>query len=336
VVMLVYESLGGMRAVAWTDVIQGGLLFGGCGCILYMLIGGQGGLHAATETIARTAPEKLALPDAAGIRSWVSTLILLAFGVAFYPHAIQRVFAARDLPVLRRALGLMAFMPLLTTLLAFLLGYVGIARFPGLSSSEADKITILVLSGLGDGVFAKWLVIIVLTAVLAAIMSTADSALLSVGSMFTKDIYKAYLRKDATPEQCLRIGKRFGWALMAVLVLSAYASLKTESSIWLLIQLKLEFMVQISPAFLLGLFWPRVDSRAVLWGAVGGTALTLAVWLGVVCDLWTTRSPWGVSAGVWGLGLNYGVCVLGSQLAGTRHPAPEAGERHLALEQRRR
>ncbi|MDD9945053.1 MAG: sodium:solute symporter family protein [Myxococcales bacterium] len=326
-VMLVYESLGGMRAVAWTDVIQGGLLFAGCGCILYILLGTEGGLAAATETISRATPEKLRLPDAAGLRSWVSTLVLLSFGVAFYPHAIQRVFAARDQAVLRRSLGLMAFMPLVTTLLAFLLGYIGSARFPGLGQSESDKITVLVLTGMGDSLFIKWLVIVVLTAVLAAIMSTADSALLSVASMFTKDIYKAYLRPDATPAQCLRVGKRFGWFLMCLLVLSAYASLKTQSSIWLLIKLKLEFMVQISPAFLLGLFWRGLRPRAALAGMIAGTAVTLVIWAGSILGAWTTRSPLGFSAGVWGLTLNYAFCVIGS--ASARLTQTETDAPHL-------
>jgi SSS family solute:Na+ symporter/sodium/pantothenate symporter len=312
-VMLAYESLGGMRAVAWTDVIQGGLLFFGCGCILYMLLSSEGGLATATARIASAAPEKIAPPDAQGLRTWISTLVLLALGVAVYPHAVQRVFAARDVVTLRRSLGLMAFMPLITTLLAFLLGYVGRARFPDLSAGESDTITILVLTSLGDSTFVKWLVIAVLTAVLAAIMSTADSALLSLGSMFTKDVYKSYLRPDATPEQCLRVGKRFGWGLMLVLVLSAYASLKTESSIWLLIKLKLEFMVQIAPVFLLGLFWRSLTGRAALQGMVAGTAVTLIIWIGVVFGVWATRSPLGISAGIWGLALNCGLCIAGSR-----------------------
>ncbi|MGD8863210.1 MAG: sodium:solute symporter family protein [Myxococcales bacterium] len=320
-VMLVYESLGGMRAVAWTDVIQGALLFGGCACILSILLDDGGGVASATATLAEREPLKIARPDAAGLRSWVSTLVLLAFGVAVYPHAVQRVFAARDLPTLRRSLGLMAGMPLLTTLLAFLIGYVGLARFPGLSAGESDQITILVLTSMGDGILVKWLVIAVLTAVLAAIMSTADSALLSLGSMFTRDIYQPYINPQATPEQCLRVGKRFGWLLMAMLVLGAYASLRTRSSIWLLIKLKLEFMVQISPVFLLGLFWRRLTARAALTGMFAGSGLTLAIWLGAMLGLWPTRSPLQISAGVWGLILNYGLCLLLSPTG------PEEGKR---------
>jgi len=119
VVMLIYESLGGMRSVAWTDVIQGALLGVGCFAILYILVTTKGGLDAATRDILVTAPEKLEVPDGRGLRVWFSNLFLLGFGVAIYPHAIQRIFAAGSLKSLRRSLAAMSFMPLATTLLAF-------------------------------------------------------------------------------------------------------------------------------------------------------------------------------------------------------------------------
>ena len=49
-----------------------------------------------------------------------------------------------------------------------------------------------------------------------------------------------------------------------------------------------------------------------------GTLLTLVIWCGVMVDLWSTRSPWGVPAGVWGLFLNYGVCIGVTLLAPPR------------------
>ncbi len=309
-VMLVYESLGGMRAVAWTDAVQGTLLLCGCAVILYTLVSADGGLQAAATEIERTAPEKLAAPDARGLRTWVSTLIMLGLGVALYPHAVQRIFAARDESSLRRSLAAMGFMPLGTTLLAFLIGFIALSRFPGLTQLESDKVTVYVLGGLVDrSPVMYWLIVMVFAAVVAAIMSTADSALLSMGSMFTKDIYKNYFRREASASEMLIVGKTFAWGVMSILVLMAWVSLKTESSIWQLIELKLEFMVQLSPVFMLGVWWRRMKASAVLAGMVLGTLLTLVIWCGVIVDFWSTRSPWGVAAGVWGLLLNYGICV---------------------------
>ncbi len=315
VVMLTYETLGGMRSVAWTDVVQGTILLAGLGCILFMLLTVDGGLVAAHEVIARDASDKLAAPKADGMRAWYSNMILLGFGVAVYPHAMQRLFAAKSLRTLRVSLAGMAFMPLTTTLLAFLMGYLALSRFPELSSFESDRVTILVLIDMTEGSpFTFWLVVLIFAAIVAAIMSTADSALLSISSMFTKDIYKVYINKEATPHHLLLVGKIFGWCLIAVLVFMAWISQRTESSIWLLILLKLEFMVQISPMFVLGIHWKRLPAWAVLAGVIAGTGITLTIWGGVMAGLWDNRSPWNVSAGVWGLLVNYAICIGGGLL----------------------
>ncbi len=311
VVMLIYESLGGMRSVAWTDAVQGTLLLVGCLVLLLILVGTDGGLPAVSADVAQTAPEKLEAPGAAGLRTWVSNLLLLGLGVAIYPHAIQRIFAARSLDALRRSLGLMAFMPLLTTLLAFLIGYVALSRYPGLSQLDSDKVTVLVLGDmLKQSPATYWLVVVVFAAVVAAIMSTADSALLSMGSMLTKDIYKAYFDREASPERLLFLGKALSWTIMAILITMAWVSLETESSIWFLIRLKLEFMVQLAPTLVLGLYWRRLSGQAAFLGMLLGTLLTLTVWTAAAFGMLETRSPWNVSAGVWGLLLNAAVCSL--------------------------
>jgi SSS family solute:Na+ symporter/sodium/pantothenate symporter len=320
-VMLIYESLGGMRSVAWTDVVQGTLLFAGCSCILIVLITDQGGLVHATGIIREASPEKLSVPNAAGIRAWISNLIIIGFGAAMYPHAVQRLFAARTVRTLRGSLAAMAFMPLATTLLAFMIGYIAISRYPGLNAHDSDKVTIFVLSDLiGHSKAMYWLVIIVFSAILAAIMSTADSALLTIGSMVTKDVYKPYIHKDATPVQMLRVGKTFAWAVMGLLILMAWVSERTESSLWLLIKLKLEFMVQIAPVFILGVYWRGFSGAAALAGMAIGTLLTLVIWGGVMIGVWESRSPWGLSAGVWGLGLNFTVCIIGSFISPAVEP----------------
>ena len=161
------------------------------------------------------------------------------------------------------------------------------------------------------------LVVVVFVALVAAIMSTSDSALLSIQSMVIKDIYKPYFRPDASPEHLLRVGKIFGWVLMGLLVTMAWVSLKSESSIWLLIRLKLEFMVQISPVFLLGIYWRRLPAGAALLGVTTGTAITLVLWVGAAAGFWDAaqRSPWGISAGVWGLTVNYAICIVGGLMA---------------------
>lgn len=315
-VMLVYETLGGMRSVAWTDVVQGVILLVGLACMVDIVLTTGGGLTEATRSILETEPKKMQVPAAPGIRQWFSTLILLGLGVALYPQGIQRFFAARSLGTLRRSLGLMAFMPFTTTLLAFLIGIIAISRFPNLGA-DSDKVTIYVLASAVDkSVFHYWMVVMIFAAVVAAIMSTADSVLLSMGSMFTKDIYRVYINPTASSKNALIVGKVFVWGIVAVLIGMSYISLKTESSIWFLIKLKLEFLVQVSPVFVLGVFWKRLTAGPVLAGMITGTSIAIVLWAGAAPGIkwWETASIYNISAGVWGLAANYAICIIGGLL----------------------
>jgi len=295
------------------------LLFAGFATILYIVLTVNGGIPAATELIAadKAQMDKLEVPDSGGIRTWFSTLVLLMFGASVYPHAIQRFFSARSLRTLRISLAGLAFMPFITTMLAFILGYIAISQFKGLTPFASDQVTLLMLLDIiNDNLFIRWLVIMVFVALVAAIMSTTDSALLSIQSMVIKDIYAVYINPNASQQELLWKGKLFGWVLIVFLVAMTWISQQTESSLWLLIKLKLEFLVQISPVFILGLFWRRLSGTSILCGVVVGTGITLVLWVGAMLGAWdaAARSPLGISAGVWGLAANYTICFVGGWL----------------------
>jgi len=100
-IMLIYGTLGGVRAIAWTDVIQGGVLMLGFLGLLLLLRNEFGPLSAATETIlASASADKIARPSGAMLREWVSYILILGMGASLYPHAIQRIYAAKSLRVL--------------------------------------------------------------------------------------------------------------------------------------------------------------------------------------------------------------------------------------------
>ena len=92
---------------------------------------------SSRKTIRQEDPAKLAAPDGADIRIWISRILLLGFGVSVYPHAIQRIFAAKSLSTLRYSLSGMTFMPFATTLLAFLLGIIAISRYQDLAGFDS-------------------------------------------------------------------------------------------------------------------------------------------------------------------------------------------------------
>jgi SSS family solute:Na+ symporter len=141
IVILVYETLGGLRSVAWTDVLQGLLLFIGCLVIFATIFNNLGGLEGAADRLRAVRPDFWHPPDISDCLSWSSTTLIVSFGIAMYPHAIQRIYAARSGRTLKRSLQIMVFMPLATTLLMVTFGILGNIPFPSLDRDASEGIT---------------------------------------------------------------------------------------------------------------------------------------------------------------------------------------------------
>ena len=305
-VVLVYETVGGMRAVAWTDTVQGLMLMVGLTGLLIAAAPTPDHLTRVTEWIATTSPEKTAVPGWDVCRNWISTLVLIGFSGAVYPHAIQRIYAARDTGSLRRSFSVMVFLPILTTGSVFLVGLLGIEQLADAGSIEADQVMPLLLtewSGRSPVLYALSLLVIV--AVVSAIMSTADSVLLSLSSILAKDVLGATVLRGADEARLTQAGKTLSWVLVAVLVAIA---LVPRITLWGLTELKMEILAQVAPLFVLGVTWDRLTTRAALTGMLIGTTVYAGLLMGGYSELWN------VHAGVVALLVNLVVCVTVSRI----------------------
>ena len=255
VIMVVYETLGGMRSVAWTDVMQGSVLLLGFGILVFLIpqkLGG--GFGQVVAQLSEMDPPKVQAPSLEGANKWISYALLLGCGAAIYPQAIQRLYASRSVAVLKRSLTLMAFMPLTTTLVALVCGLTAAVVLPDLNLSKAESDQVLArLCALvmGDSALAYWLVVAVFAAALAALMSTADSALLSISSMFTKDIYQPYFRPQAKEAELTKVGKISTWVIVIALV---WVAIGVDITLVRLLELKFEILIQVVPCFFMGLY----------------------------------------------------------------------------------
>ena len=312
VIMVVYETLGGMRSVAWTDVIQGGILLVGFAILAVVVPQLGGGLTAVVEKVSAVHPAKVVVPSLEGCNTWISYILLLGCGAAIYPQAIQRLYASRSVRTLKRSLALMSFMPLTTTLIALICGLTAMVVLPELQKGETDQALARLLAlVMQQSEWGYWLVVIVFAAVLAALMSTADSALLSISSMFTRDIYQAYIRPHSGQAELTRVGKWCSWIVVALLVVVAIG---TDKSLIRLLELKFEVLIQIVPCFFLGLYWRHLSARTATVGMLAG--------LGLALGLTAMGMPrlWGFHAGVVGLGVNALCCAAGTWAAGRGQP----------------
>jgi len=301
IIMVVYESLGGMRSVAWTDAIQGVLLLAGVLIIFVVIWLHYGSLSSNEALLLQVKSDFFRLPLLEDKIRWISILIMIFFGISVYPQAIQRIYAAKDSRTLKRSFQLMIIMPLLTTLPLIIIAIIGAAHFPELNKQGSEQIILLMLSKLSSIEGMRYIIILFIAAAIAAIMSTVDSAMLAIASLFTQDIYHQH-KPQASQKELTYVGKSFSWLLMAVMV---YLAITLPSTIWWLIQIKLELLCQIAPAVMLGVHFKQIKSSSILYGLLFGLGFTLLFLLSSL-----PNKPLGFHAGVIGLSLNALVIYL--------------------------
>jgi Na+/proline symporter len=298
--ILLYETVGGMRAVAWTDAAQGVLMLLGLSALLGWLIGAAGGLEPITRQLYELRPEVVRVPDARECANWGSTLVLLGLASVVYPQAIQRIYAARSGLALKRSFSIMTFMPLTTTLVVTLIGIAAISRFEHLGALEADTVMPRLLSDwAASGPIGAGLAILVFLGALAAMMSTADSVLLSLGSVIAEDL----LGRSRLEANTTRLGKRIAAVVMVGAVLFA---LSPRLTIWRLIELKMELLIQCVPAFLMAIHWRGFRARPALWGLGVGAVIAIG------SVLFGVKRVGGLHVGVLAFVVNAGIASVGS------------------------
>ncbi len=316
-IMVVYETLGGFRAVVWTDVIQGFVLAVGF-LVLIALVFHKFGLpgQSAARLLADEDTRRLILPpDATACRRWLSYALIFGLGGALYPQAIQRIYAARSATSLKKSLAVMAFLPLTTALIAVFTGVTAAANIPGLEGAEADRILAVIMKMIsGDSTFGYWLVVLLFAAILGAMMSTADSALLTTSSMLTKDIYLTCLSPKASQRRLTHVGNVISWAL--VVILAAIAIWLNQAggkpTLIQLLDMKFDMLLQLSPAFMIGIHWKGMRGMPTFLGMAAGLALSLSL-LSV-----QSVKAYGVHAGHYGLILNLLISLGGSAFLNRR------------------
>ncbi|MGI9283464.1 MAG: sodium:solute symporter family protein [Endozoicomonas sp.] len=295
-VILLYDSIGGLRAVAWTDVFQGLMMFTGSIFLIIWMIENSGGFTALGDSVSQLRPETVAVPDSSTQIRWLSIMLLGALSVVVYPQTLQRVFASSNTRTLNKSIGALSVIGLFTNLVVLLVGWCAISLFANTEISNVDQVLPMLLeqwatSSLWNGFAAS----IVLLAILAAIMSTADSVLLSLVSMLRHDIPHHSDRQGLRKDYFIAVG------VMAVITLCA---LNRDITLWRLIVIKLELLVQCFPAFVIALHLPKIRSGAVLSGLITGVVILLtAISLGM-------KNLWGINAGLIALAVNLMVLTL--------------------------
>ncbi len=283
---IAYSLYGGLKAVAFTDIIQVVLLVFGGLFLTYTslsLIGDGNGIVGGFKTLTTELPEKFDMilskdnpyyKDLPGISVLIGGMWVMNFSYwGFNQYIIQRTLAAKSLEEGQKGIVFAAFLKLLMPVIVVLPGVAAILLVPDISRPDEAYPSLMNLmpAGLKGLVFA---------ALVAAIVSSVGSMTNSIATIFTMDLYSWY-RKGETERHYVFVGRVVGLSALVIAMLMAKPLLGQFDQAFQYIQ---EFTGFFTPGivvlFVMGMFWKRTTANAGLWAAVGSAGLSLALKLG--------------------------------------------------------
>ena len=281
-----YSLYGGLKAVAYTDIIQVVLLiFGGLAVSYIALneISGGTGVISGFVTLWSEIPEKFDMifeeghpfyDKLPGLSVLIGGLWIAHFGYwGFNQYITQRAFAAKSLDEAQKGIIFAAFLKLLMPAVVVLPGLAAAFLRPNIDNSASVYPTMMEL--LPAGLFG-----LTVAALIAAIVSSLSSMINSISTIFTMDIYRSFKRKDDINDYALvNIGRMTSLAALIIAVIVSRPLLESFDSAFQFIQ---EFTLFFTPGivviFLLALFSRKATTMSVLFAAIMSLVLSLFIW----------------------------------------------------------
>ncbi|WP_346797765.1 sodium/proline symporter PutP [Halomonas sp. Bachu 37] len=269
-----YTFFGGFLAVSWTDLIQG-LMMAVALLIVPVVAFMDVGTSGAAEALAGQSEYMLSwFRDASTgeALSFIGIVSSLAWGLGYFgqPHILARFAAIRsdaDIPTARRIAVTWSALTLACAVAVGLLGVGFIER----DLADGETIFMVMVNAIFHPVIAG----VLLAAILAAVMSTADSQLLVSSSALTDDFYKALFRKDASQSELVWVGR---FAVIGIAIFAYLLALDPDSNVLGLVSYAWAgFGAAFGPALIMALFWRRMNQWGALAGIIVG-GVTVVVW----------------------------------------------------------
>lgn len=273
---ILYVFIGGFLAVSWTDTVQATLMIFALLITPVFVILALGDVGAAMDTIAAQDPSNF---DMFKGLSFIAIISLLGWGLGYFgqPHILVRFMAADSVKTIPNARRIGMTWMILTLAGAVAVGFLGIAYFadnPALAGAVTENGERVFLE-LVKILFNPWVAGIILSGVLAAVMSTLSAQLLVSSSALTQDFYKAFLRKGASQTELVWVGRAM--VLLIALIAIGIASNPESKVLGLVSYAWAGFGAAFGPVVLISLLWKRMTRNGALVGMLVG-AITVVVW----------------------------------------------------------
>lgn len=274
--VIFYTLVGGFLAVARTDFIQGIMMFFAilvvpiCGT---MASGGFERTLAEIGSVQASMLQPLTKPDGSTLGA-IELISLLAWGIGYFgqPHILVRFMAIRTSGEIRRATHIAMTWVVLSLAAAVAVGMVGRVYLTEPLTGTASETVFLVMT---NELFPPIAAGLILSAVLAAIMSTASSQLLVAASAFAQDFYRTLIHKDAEQSELVWISRA---SVLVIASLAVFLGFNPNSFILDMVSYAWAgFGAAFGPAILMSLFWKRTTRNGVIAGIIVG-GVTVLVW----------------------------------------------------------
>lgn len=273
---ITYTLIGGFLAISWTDTVQASLMIFALILTPVIVIFAVGGLGDALDVIRQKSAENVNMFNGLNFTAIIS---LLGWGFGYFgqPHILARFMASDSHHTIVKARRIAMTWMTLCLGGAVAVGFFGIAYFqnhPELAGSVNQNAERVFMS-LTQILFNPWITGVLLSAILAAVMSALSCQLLVCSSAITEDLYKAFLRKKASQKELVWVGRIM--VLVVALVAIALASNPQNRVLGLVSYAWAGFGAAFGPVVLLSVIWPRMTRNGALAGMIIGAA-TVVIW----------------------------------------------------------
>lgn len=310
ILAIVFSFIAGIRSVMWTDSLQALVMIVASTAVVLLVIHGLGGFGEFFGQLEREHPKSLTVPGNGfwSIATFLSMTVPWLFFSLSNPQVSQRLYMPASFKSLRgMLLGFLVF-GFIYTLVSVLWGFAAINMFPNIENP--DLATPLLLS---SNLVPTFLGVVVMIAIIAAAISTIDSILLTLSSLFARDVY-GNLKENTTEAKQLQIGK---W-IMPVIAILAFAFAEMQLNLIAVLSVASSAGLTVTvPAIIGAFFWKRGTAAGALSSVIVGGMLVLIL-------EFTTYKPYGLGSGVWGLIVSL-ILFIGVSLM-TRPPTEKAAE----------
>lgn len=281
VIMTAYTVGGGMKGVVWTDVIQGILMVVGALVLIFVSISKAGGLVEMNTVAAELSPKTMRWCGSYSAGFGLSWVFLMCFNYNATPYTVQRGFMAKSAHTFKTVLAFAVVAYFIVNMMK-VTGIASIAlEASGLFAIPENKD--YMFPALATAILPGGVAALILVTALAAIMSTGDSLLMNVGTLFSNEIYHKYINKNANERKLISVTR---WAMVLTVVFMAFLAIMEKVTgfkvpiIYYIVNLGTGGLTTLYlPGIVYGLFSKKASDKGILCAQIVGFIVVIAAFI---------------------------------------------------------